>query len=143
MKKALKCVKHVFHLVHLAKIPVLTIDNLLRSSSFVPSWYRATQLSYNPTQIGGRKIVDDDDISIYMPEVGVIPSLRVHSHSCLRCEPTQERGDGHRPSHSLLCRWLEFCDAISRKSSTSGGDLTDRAHDGGIEMRSGDVAFPH
>jgi hypothetical protein len=32
------------------------------------SWPRATQLSYSPTQTGGRKIVDDDDISIYMPE---------------------------------------------------------------------------
>jgi hypothetical protein len=28
----------------------------------------ATQLSYNPAQTGDRKIVDDDDISIYMPE---------------------------------------------------------------------------
>jgi hypothetical protein len=25
-------------------------------------------MSYNLTQIGGRKIVDDDDISIYTPE---------------------------------------------------------------------------
>jgi hypothetical protein len=59
-------------LVHLAKTPVLTIDNmllnLLRSSSFVPSWHKAAQLNYNPTQIGGRKIMDDDDISIYTPE---------------------------------------------------------------------------
>jgi hypothetical protein len=28
----------------------------------------AAQLSYNPAQTGGRKIIDDDDISIYMPE---------------------------------------------------------------------------
>jgi hypothetical protein len=59
-------------LVHLAETSILTIDNilldLLRSSSFVPSWHRATQLSYNPAQTGGCKIVDDDDISIYTPE---------------------------------------------------------------------------
>jgi hypothetical protein len=52
-------------LVHLAETPVLTIDNmlldLLRSSSFVPSWHRATQFSYSPAQTGGHKIVDDDD----------------------------------------------------------------------------------
>jgi hypothetical protein len=59
-------------LVHLAKTSVLAIDNmlldLLRSSSFVPSWHMAAQLSYNPAQTGGCKIMDDDDISIYMPE---------------------------------------------------------------------------
>jgi hypothetical protein len=59
-------------LVHLAKTPVLTIDNmlldLLRSSSFVPSWRRATQLSYSPAQTRGRKIMNDDNISIYTPE---------------------------------------------------------------------------
>jgi hypothetical protein len=59
-------------LVHLAETPVLTIDNmlldLLRSSSFVPSWHRATQLSYNPAQTGGRKIMDDNDIFIYTSE---------------------------------------------------------------------------
>jgi hypothetical protein len=57
------------HLVHRAETPVLTIDNmlldLLRFSSFVPSWHRVTQLSYSPTQTRGRKIMDDDDISIY------------------------------------------------------------------------------
>jgi hypothetical protein len=60
-------------LVPLAETPVLTIENilfdLLRSSSFVPSWHRAVQLSYNPTQTGCHKIVDDDDISIYTLEV--------------------------------------------------------------------------
>jgi hypothetical protein len=60
------------HLVHLAKTLVLTIDNmlldLLRSSSFVPSWHKAAQLSYSNTQTGGRKIVDDDGICIYMSE---------------------------------------------------------------------------
>jgi hypothetical protein len=59
-------------LVHLAKTPVVTIDNmllnLLQSSSFVPSWHRYGHLSYSPAQTGGRKIVDDDDISIYMTE---------------------------------------------------------------------------
>jgi hypothetical protein len=59
-------------LVHLAETPVLTIDNmllnLLQSSSFVPSWRRAVQLSYSPEQTRGHKIVDDDDISIYTPE---------------------------------------------------------------------------
>jgi hypothetical protein len=57
-------------LVHLAKTPV--IDNmlldLLRSSSFVPSWHRTVQLSYSPAQTGGHKIVDDNDIFIYTLE---------------------------------------------------------------------------
>jgi hypothetical protein len=69
-------------LVHLAKTPVLTIDNmlldLLWSSSFVPSWHRAMQLSYNPAQTEGRKIVDDDDISVYtLEELERLESLRV------------------------------------------------------------------
>jgi hypothetical protein len=59
-------------LVYLAETPVLTIDNmlldLLQSSSFVPSWHRATQLSYSPTQTEGHKIMDDNDISINTPE---------------------------------------------------------------------------
>jgi hypothetical protein len=67
-------------LVHLAETSILTIDNilldLLRSSSFVPSWHRATQLSYNPAQTGGCKIVDDDDISIYtLEELEMLESL--------------------------------------------------------------------
>jgi hypothetical protein len=69
MQKALKHEKHVFSS---SRKPVLTIENmllnLLWSSSFVPSWHRATQLSYSPAQTGGRQIMDDDDISIYMPE---------------------------------------------------------------------------
>jgi hypothetical protein len=82
MQKALKCGSVCSRLVHLAKTPVLTIDNmlldLLRSSSFVPSWHRATQLSYSPAQTGDHKIVDDDDISIYMPEeLERLESLRV------------------------------------------------------------------
>jgi hypothetical protein len=60
------------HLVHLAETSVLAIDNmqldLLWSSSFVPSWRRAAQFSYSPAQTRGRKILDDDDISIYTPE---------------------------------------------------------------------------
>jgi hypothetical protein len=60
------------HLVHLAETPVLTMDNmlldLLRSLSFVPSWYKVVQLSYSLAQTGGCKVVDDSDISIYMPE---------------------------------------------------------------------------
>jgi hypothetical protein len=59
-------------LVYLAEIMFLTINNmllnLLWSSSFVPSCYRATQLSYSPARTRGRKIMDDDDISIYTPE---------------------------------------------------------------------------
>jgi hypothetical protein len=59
-------------LVYVAKTPSPTIDNmlldLLRSSSFVPSWHRAVQLSYSLAQTKGHKIVDDDDISIYTPE---------------------------------------------------------------------------
>jgi hypothetical protein len=42
--------------------------NLLWSSSFVPSSHRAVQLSYSSTQTRGHKIMDDDDISIFMPE---------------------------------------------------------------------------
>jgi hypothetical protein len=30
---------------------------------------------------------------------------------------------------------LKFCDEISGKSTTGGGDPTDQAHDGGIGMR--------
>jgi hypothetical protein len=76
-------------LVHLAETPVLTIDNmllnLLRSSSFVPSWHRATRLSYSHAQTEGRKIVNDDDISIYTSEeLERLESLRVrefvHTH---------------------------------------------------------------
>jgi hypothetical protein len=71
-----------FHLVHLAETPVLTIDNmllnLLWSSSFVRSWHKAAQLSHSPTETKGHKIVDDDDISIYMPEeLERLESLRV------------------------------------------------------------------
>jgi hypothetical protein len=70
------------HLVHLAETPVLTINNmlldLLRSSSFVPSWHRVAQLSYSPAQTKGRKIVDDNDISIYtLEELERLESLRV------------------------------------------------------------------
>jgi hypothetical protein len=76
------------YLVHLAETPFLTIENmlldLLRSSSFVPSRRRAVQLSYSPTQTRGCKIMDDDNISIYMPEVlERLESLRVrfvHTH---------------------------------------------------------------
>jgi hypothetical protein len=39
--------------------------------------------------------------------------------------------------------WLEFCDEISEKSTTGGGDLMDRVHDGGIGMCSGNVVFLH
>jgi hypothetical protein len=77
------------HLVHLAKTSVPTIDNmlldLLRSSSFVSSWCTAAQLSYSSTQTRGRKIVDNDDISIYTSEeLERLESLRVqefiHTH---------------------------------------------------------------
>jgi hypothetical protein len=52
--------------------------DLLRSSSFVPSWHKAKQLSYNPPQTGGHKIMDDDDISIYtLEELERLESLRV------------------------------------------------------------------
>jgi hypothetical protein len=44
-------------------------------------------------------------------------------------------------SHTLLHRWLEFCDEILEKFTTGGGDPTDQKHDGGIGMRSGDVSF--
>jgi hypothetical protein len=69
-------------LVHLAETPVLTIDNmlldLLRSSSFVPSWCKVTQLSYSPARNRGHKIMDDDDISIYTSEeLEKLESLRV------------------------------------------------------------------
>jgi hypothetical protein len=59
-------------LVHLAKKLILVIDNLLfdllRFLSFLPSCHSAAQLSYSPTQTEGRKIMDNDDISIYTPE---------------------------------------------------------------------------
>jgi hypothetical protein len=69
-------------LFHLAETSIFTIDDmllvLLWSSSFVPSWHRATQLSYSPAQTGGRKIVDDDGISFYTPEeLEWLESLRV------------------------------------------------------------------
>jgi hypothetical protein len=69
-------------LVHLAETPVLTIDNmlldLLQSLAFVPSWHKAAQLSYSPTQARGHKIMDDDDISIYtLEELERLESLRV------------------------------------------------------------------
>jgi hypothetical protein len=69
-------------LVHQAETPVLTIDNmllhLLQFSSFVPSWQRVALLSYNPTQTGGHKIMDNDDISIYtLEELERLESLRV------------------------------------------------------------------
>jgi hypothetical protein len=69
-------------LVYIAETSVLTIDNmlldLLQSSSFVPSWRRAAQLSYSPAQTSGRKIMDDDDISIYtLEELERLESLRV------------------------------------------------------------------
>jgi hypothetical protein len=69
-------------LVHLAETPVLTIDNMMLdlfwSSSFVPSWHKAVQLSYSPTQTRGRKIMDNDDISIYtLEELERLESLRV------------------------------------------------------------------
>jgi hypothetical protein len=52
--------------------------DLLWSSFFVPSWRRATQLSYSPTQTRGHGIMDDDDISIYLPEeLERLESLRV------------------------------------------------------------------
>jgi hypothetical protein len=76
-------------LVHLAKTPILTIDNmlldLLWSSSFVPSWCRTAQLRYIPAQTRCRKIVDNDDISIYTSEeLERLESLQVrefvHTH---------------------------------------------------------------
>jgi hypothetical protein len=77
-------------LVHLAKTLVLTIDNmlldLLRSTCFVSSWCRATQLSYSSAQTRGHKIVDDDDISIYTSEeLERLESLRVREfiHTCI------------------------------------------------------------
>jgi hypothetical protein len=78
-----------YRLVHLAETPILAINNmlldLLRSSSFVPSWHRAMQLSYSPAQIGGCKIVDDNVISIYMPEeLERLESLRVQEFAHTR-----------------------------------------------------------
>jgi hypothetical protein len=69
MKKALK---HVFSFSSSGRNTILTIDNmlfkLLWSLSFVSSWHKATQLSYSTAQDKGLKIVDNDDISIYMLE---------------------------------------------------------------------------
>jgi hypothetical protein len=103
-----------------------------RSRGVVTSWVRADAVrslrhqrqdlhqSTYPVPLGRSGL-----ILLSVREVGVTLSSRFRSHSCLRCEPTQERGDGHQPSHSLPCHWLEFCDEISRKSTTGGGDLTD------------------
>jgi hypothetical protein len=51
----------------------------------MPSCHRAAQLSYNPAQTEGRKIMDDDDNSIYTPEaLERLESLQfrefVHTH---------------------------------------------------------------
>jgi hypothetical protein len=52
--------------------------DLLWPSSFVPSWCRVAQLSYSPAQTRGRKIMNDDDISIYTPEeLEMLESLQV------------------------------------------------------------------
>jgi hypothetical protein len=121
------------HLVHLAKTPVLTIDNmlldLLWSLSFAPSWCRAMQLSYSPAQIRGRKIMDDDEISIYTPEkLERLESPRVQEFVHTRVYDI-----------NLLKKGEMDVDL-----PTSGGwDPTDRAHDRGIWTRSGDVAFLH
>jgi hypothetical protein len=53
----------------------------------VPSWHKAAQLSYSPAQTGGRKIMDDDDISIYtLEELERLESLQVrefvHTRVC-------------------------------------------------------------
>jgi hypothetical protein len=64
----MKALKHVFPSSSSIQNTILTIDNvlldLLRSSFFVPSCHRATQLSDNPAQTGGHKIMDYNDISI-------------------------------------------------------------------------------
>jgi hypothetical protein len=59
--------------------------DLLWSSSFVPSSHKAVQLSDNPTQTRGCKIMDDDDIYIYtLEELEWLESLWVwefiHTH---------------------------------------------------------------
>jgi hypothetical protein len=136
------------HLVHLAKPPVLTIDNmlldLLRSLSFVLSWHMAAQLSYSPAQTKGHKIMDGNDISIYTPkELDRLESLWVREfiHTCVYDVDLLKKGEMDANLPTLF--WLEFCDEISGKSTTSGGDLMDRAHDGGKGTRSGDVALLH
>jgi hypothetical protein len=54
------------------------LRDLLRSSSFVPPGHMAAQLSYSPAQTRGRKIMDDDDISIYtLEELERLERLRV------------------------------------------------------------------
>jgi hypothetical protein len=89
MQKALKHEKHVLSPSSSSQNTGLTIDNLLldllRSSSFVPSWHRAAQLSYSPAQTRGCKIMDDDDISIYTPkELERLESLRVQEFNHTR-----------------------------------------------------------
>jgi hypothetical protein len=91
--------------------------------------------------------LDDDDIFIYTSkELERLESLRVqefvHTH-VYDVNLLKKRRDGHQPSHSLLRHWFEFCDEISGKSTTGGGDPTDQAHDGGIGTRLGDVVFLH
>jgi hypothetical protein len=133
-------------LVHLVETPVLTIDNmlldLLQSSSFVPSWHRATQLSYSLAQTRGSKIMDDDDISIYTPEeLERLESLRVREfvHTHIYDVNLFKKGEMDVELPTLF----HVVGSSLVKSTTSGGDPTYRAHDGGIGMRSGDVAFLH
>jgi hypothetical protein len=97
-------------LVRLAETPVLTIDNLLldllQSSSFVPSWHRAAQLSYSPAQTGGHKIVDDDDISIYtLKELERLESLWVREfvHSRVYDVNLLKKGEKDIDLPALFC----------------------------------------
>jgi hypothetical protein len=97
-------------LVHIVETLVPTIDNMLLnlswSPSFVPSCHRATQLSYNPVQTGGRKIVDDDDISIYTPEeLESLESLRVREfvHTCVYDVNLLKKGEMDIDIPTLFC----------------------------------------
>jgi hypothetical protein len=80
--------------------------DLLWSSSFVPSWHRAVLLSYSPAQIGGRKVVDDDDISIYTSEeLEMLESLRVWEfvHTCVYDVNLLKKGEMDVDLPTLFC----------------------------------------
>jgi hypothetical protein len=80
--------------------------DLLWSSSFVPSWHRAAQLNYSPTQTRGRRIMDDDDISIYMLEESErLESLRVREfvNTCVYDVNLLKKGEMDVDLPTLFC----------------------------------------
>jgi hypothetical protein len=91
--------------------------------------------------------VDDNAISIYKPEeLERLDSLRVQEfvHTRVYDVNLLKKGemDIDLPTLFRAIGW-SFVMRFRGKSTTGGGEPTDRAHDGGIGMHSGDVAFLH